>query len=514
MELEQTNFEVEKKILNLLIYSTEFVSTLRPNYADGVFDNRYITKLAQIAIKHYDRFNTCIGDKINDTIAKALAANKVTQNHAAEMRVVLAALDPSLEADVDYEVITTVDYFIAQCIRLKAEEALALLDKGKIEEAQEVMEAPIEISREQTKGGNLSDYDDEEIDSILNDKEESIIRLKYALGQLLNDVLVREGVVALLGRNKVGKSHWLIYLARMARNQGKFVIFFTVGDMSKRQCERRIMQADAETSISPKYAKNQRKSCLDCISNQKGICFERESNGNLLDGFNEIKPEFTEDSGYKPCTKCKGRDGKAFQPTVSYLKVSNPVLDKEVATQVRDKIAQTEGMGILHVEPYPNSTARCSELNASIRRICKLYGKEHPDCVVLDYADVMDDECEDERKSVNKRWKFFRRCSDIWKCLFITATQANALGLSFEDLTMQANSEDKRKLDHVTAYIAINQTPEERKENIWRLAALNKREHPFDEAKQAVCYGCLSMGTPHQVSLFKYAKPPKPKTLR
>ena len=86
--------------------------------------------------------------------------------------------------------------------------------------------------------------------------------------------------------------------------------------------------------------------------------------------------------------------------------------------------------------------------------------------------------------------------------------------MSFEDLTMQANSEDKRKLDHVTAYIAINQTPEERKENIWRLAALNKREHPFDEAKQAVCYGCLSMGTPHQVSLFKYAKPPKPKTLR
>lgn len=514
MELESTNFDVEKKILNLLIYSTEFVATLRPNYVDGVFDNRYISKLAQIALKHYDRFNICIGDKINDTIAKAIASNKLTQNHAAEMRVILEALEPDLKLDVDYEVITTVDYFIAQCIRLKAEEALALVEKGKIEEAQDLLETPIEISREQTKGGNLSEYDDEELDAILNDREENIIKLKYALGKLLNNVLVREGVVAFLGRNKVGKSHWLLYLARMARNQGRFVIFFTVGDMSKRQCERRILQADAETSMSPKYAKNQRRAYLDCVCNQKGICFERESEGSLLDGFNEIKPEFTKDSGYKPCCKCRGKDDKKFQETVSYLKVSNPVLDRDLAIQVRDQIAQTEGMGILHVEPYPNSTAKCHELNASIRRICKLYGKDHPDCVIIDYADVMDEECEDERKSVNKRWKFFRRCSDIWKCLVITATQANALGLNFDDLTMQANSEDKRKLDHVTAYIAINQTPEERKENVWRLAALNKREHPFDEALQAVCYGCLAMGTPHQVSLSRYAKLPKPKPLR
>ena len=72
---------------------------------------------------------------------------------------------------------------------------------------------------------------------------------------------------------------------------------------------------------------------------------------------------------------------------------------------------------------------------------------------MIDYADIMADEGKDERASVNKRWKYLRGLADKHKCLIVTATQANSSSFDFEDLTLRAFSEDRRKLDHVTAFL-------------------------------------------------------------
>jgi hypothetical protein len=186
------------------------------------------------------------------------------------------------------------------------------------------------------------------------------------------------------------------------------------------------------------------------------------------------------------------------------------VLNSETVKRLRDKWSEIEDRGTLHVEAFTSGNLTCSVLSSTISKICKKYGWDSPDVVVIDYADIMADEGKDERASVNKRWKYLRGLADKHKCLIVTATQANSSSFDFEDLTLRAFSEDRRKLDHVTAFFAINQRPEERQQDIWRIAALNKREHPFNEAHQAACYGCLALGVPHIVSHHKFSAPPKP----
>ena len=81
----------------------------------------------------------------------------------------------------------------------------------------------------------------------------------------------------------------------------------------------------------------------------------------------------------------------------------------------------------------------------------------------------------------------------------------------FEDLSLRSFALDRRIFDEVSACFAINQTLDERKIGVSRIAALLKRENEFDESKQAMCYGCLAMGSPHFVSKIEYREHPKPK---
>jgi hypothetical protein len=189
-------------------------------------------------------------------------------------------------------------------------------------------------------------------------------------------------------------------------------------------------------------------------------------------------------------------------------------MTEELAIEVQDKWRKSGKTGILHVESRPNSSLTCDEFKSIVKLACRQYKKPNPDVIILDYADIMANEERDPRESTNKKWKFLRACADDFECLVITATQPNADAFSFDDLTQQNFSEDRRKFDHVTAFYAINQKPEERLKSIWRIAALNMREFSFQESHQALCYGCLALGTPHLASTFHYAPPPPPKIFK
>ena len=54
-------------------------------------------------------------------------------------------------------------------------------------------------------------------------------------------------------------------------------------------------------------------------------------------------------------------------------------------------------------------------------------------------------------------------------------------------------AEDIRKLAHITSMVALNQTPEEKKNGILRLKQLALREGE-QEFREAVCTQCLSIG--------------------
>jgi hypothetical protein len=99
-----------------------------------------------------------------------------------------------------------------------------------------------------------------------------------------------------------------------------------------------------------------------------------------------------------------------------------------------------------------------------------------PDVLVIDYMDEVQGSHKDYRQSVNQVWSTFRGYTLQKNNLCITATQADSRSYGAQRITRKNFSEDKRKLAHVTAMYALNQTEEEKKKGVMRISAVVERE--------------------------------------
>jgi hypothetical protein len=86
--------------------------------------------------------------------------------------------------------------------------------------------------------------------------------------------------------------------------------------------------------------------------------------------------------------------------------------------------------------------------------------------------------------------------------LVVTATQANAKSFTAEILNMEHFSEDNRKFAHVTGMVGINQTNDEKKEQLQSLNWLVLREDEFDITKTVYAANCLAIANPAVKSIF------------
>jgi replicative DNA helicase len=152
----------------------------------------------------------------------------------------------------------------------------------------------------------------------------------------------------------------------------------------------------------------------------------------------------------------------------------------------------------------PISTAKVSDIRLEIDEQIK-HGWI-PDVIVIDYADILAPETGtsglDFRHQTNETWKALRRLSQDYHCLVITATQSDARSYDGKLLTMSNFSEDKRKLSHVTGVVGLNQSPEEKKNGIYRLNWVVLREGVYLEQNCITVAGCLGIANPAMISTW------------
>ena len=99
-----------------------------------------------------------------------------------------------------------------------------------------------------------------------------------------------------------------------------------------------------------------------------------------------------------------------------------------------------------------------------------------------------------------------RRLSQERHCLVVTATQANAASYDKKVLTMMNFSEDKRKMAHVTAMFGLNQTPDEKRQNLMRVGPIVIREGEFNSLNTVTVLQCLDIGRPYIGSYWSGAE--------
>jgi hypothetical protein len=294
-------------------------------------------------------------------------------------------------------------------------------------------------------------------------------------------------------------------LAIIAARSGCNVAFFSIGDMTKTQMARRFHMRLTGKNPKASQCGKARKPVLDCWQNQTGDCefperpsdvVVREQNEDTgkweLSDFDEAKA-----AGYLPCAHCRKHDPEQYRGAFWWEDV-----DIERLT-VKDAFRAARDFDRRYGDRIRMKTYGAGEINVKgIDHDLEVLKEEEEftaDVVIIDYGDVLgpeDSKRTEERHKQNDNWMALSALRQKWRNLVFVPTQTDAASYDVRDITLKNFSEDKRKFAHVTAMIAINQTPKEKEQGVARIGLVIAREADFAVSSQARILQCLRMGKP------------------
>ena len=512
---------MEIKIIIALITQKKFLKQIKPFWKNEYIQSEAAKLIAKWVWKYYDVYEKAPKTNIDAIYLKQLKKKKIRKDLAEEIeQEILPRLSEMYEngLDITYILNETKEYFSERQITLHNEEVNALLENDELKKAKNLMQSFKAISFEEDEGIDLSNENVlDKIDEAFDMSLQRVIQYKGALGEFWNDQLVRGGLVAIMAKEKMGKTWLLIDLIMTAYEQGKKVAFFQAGDMTENQFLVRVAIYLAKRSNQEQYCGINHIPEKDCVKNQIGECSKnvRETNVSLFKDFDEnyIHKELTAselikaaDSAYeyKPCWNCK--EWKSHKLGTVYLRsvdLGGRSLKKREAKKVFSEFF-IKAKRTIKISTHPNGTLTMNKIEGILDK-WKDEGFE-PELIITDYADIMEDNYgeKDERKKTNNIWKGMRALSQKLDCLYISPTQADAESYDKYLLTMKNFSEDKRKISHVTAMYGLNSDKEGREKSlgIIRFNKIVIREGDFHVSQQVKVLQHLEMGMPVVDSFF------------
>lgn len=298
-------------------------------------------------------------------------------------------------------------------------------------------------------------------EALAEEEQDVLITYPGALGEFFNNNLAREGFIAFMAPEKRGKTFWLVDVAWRALREKRRVLFVSAGDMSRRGMLRRLGIRAARRPIEAGTVRKPRRMILS-VTKQPKVKFEEE----------------------------------IYEKRISIRRW------REVQAEVHQLSSSQESL--LKLSCHSNSSLTVEGLRSELDKLIKEGWV--PDVVVLDYMDILAPETgskgQDFRHQTNESWKAFRRMTQDYKILGVTATQSDAASYDRETITRSNFSEDKRKLSHITGMIGINQTEEEKKMGIYRLNWVALREGLYYESRCCYSAGCLALANPAMKSVW------------
>jgi hypothetical protein len=454
---------VERKVLVGMIVSNAVLGRIVPKWEKGgLFSSRWSNLIGGWCVKYYDKYHKAPGraiEGIYDTWATADTRDKATTELVEQFLTSLSeeysakglrAINPDFLVDLAGELFNKVR------LSSLAEEIQGEIDSGDPKKAAEKVDKFRRVEMGSGTGVDLL-RDKTALKAAFDDKKDPLVTYPDALGTFFADALERDAFVSFMGKEKVGKSYWLMDVGWRAMTQGRRVAFFEVGDMSQSQVLRRLMTRASKHPI------------------KAGV----------------IKYPTRLDPDDPPTVTL---DERIFTTGLDYKK----------ARKALDKIAARLGDDTLfRLSVHPNSTINVHGIASTIETWGRVGGWV-PDVVIIDYADIIApiNGAAETRDQINATWKALRALSQQLHCLVVTATQTDAASYRAETVDRSNFSEDKRKMAHVTGMVGINQNTAEKQNGIQRLNWVVLRESEFDESRCVYCAGCLAIGNPAIHSSF------------
>ena len=143
---------------------------------------------------------------------------------------------------------------------------------------------------------------------------------------------------------------------------------------------------------------------------------------------------------------------------------------------------------------WPRGTGTISDIKAMLD-MWEVFDNFIPDVVITDYADIMKAEriYKQERDSLNEIWQDHDALAKDRDVLVITGTHTNKETF-VRDIKQNDISEDSRKMNHVNACIALNQSVQEKAKKIMRASYIFSRDDDFGVDRECVLLQQLDVG--------------------
>jgi replicative DNA helicase len=481
---------IEEKILTGMIVSDSFCRDISKIINKDTFSVPFIARVAVWCKDYHKRYKQAPGIHISDIFE--IEKEKIDEPDQKAISTLLAKLSAdhqSEEFNEEYLKDRAFEHFRERNLKQAITKASSLSELGRTSEAEKVMESYKRASI--LTSGWEDPFDIDVMKNYFADqtaKKDIIFQLPGEIGRFIGP-FQRNWLVGFLAPTKRGKSWWLIELAIQAMLHRKKVIFISLEMNSSRVFGRMYNRLTSMSNETKDYI----FPCFDCKKNQENNCNKsiRTNIVRLLNPEGE-KPQYNREFGYRPCVVCRNK--KDFVPETWFTNVKKEKMKFSQAVKlIRSQVSHFGSS--LKIKSYPAGSTNLSRVMDDVHGLYDMDGFV-PDLIVIDYADILapEDARMIGRERTDQTWQTLKRVGDELHCCVASASQANRQSFDKKNVTQIDTSEDIRKIAHGDLWLAINQTPQEKRSSISRISKIAMRDEDFDQYASVIVLQQLALG--------------------
>lgn len=331
MEIESSLDRVERRIVTAMIVSKQFMDETIAIFKPEYLISDEARTIARWCSEYYKQYNDAPGKHITDIMA-AKKRDGTDKTSVEMLELMIDSLNEDYEPgqlNIPFVLDETDKYFRKRNLLLLSETIEEMARSGDVLEAEKALTEHELVARSGAGAVSITSPDEAVVKAAFTETKESLIQFPGALGRFTNYEMIREGFVALMGPEKVGKTFRLIDLAIRGLRSGSNVVFFDAGDMGMNRMIRRIGIHQSGRSDDLRFCGEMLIPVLDCYNNQCGNCeasycvgsgsiFEDEGIGVIRDkGISELRELYFHNLDYVPCHECSKRE-KQFPGVIWY----------------------------------------------------------------------------------------------------------------------------------------------------------------------------------------------------
>lgn len=492
-QIRNPDHVIEELILSGMITQTDFLKQILPRFNLDFFESEDARIIVRWVIDYYKHNNEAPGPKIKVICRVETRKDETLQKERLETFLATLLEQQGDSFNTEYVLNKAFKFFRKRSLIIALENTQHFINKDDLEEAELSYYKYKEVAQGIVK--NPNPLGSEALRAWWEYTDEELMKFSGYLGEYLSPIC-RGQLIGVLGPPKRGKTTFLTEFACVGLMHKLKVAFFSL-EMSIHKINQRI---DTRLAGRPKITEdyqNIRLPLIDCVHNQTGNCrlIWRIHKGDLIGQDDKIVAyDSSYDATHKVCSACIGRKDSKFRfapwyETRKYSKTSLRDFEK-----IKKEFREIFGENNLVVEAYPVGSFSCQDLK---NRLDLLEQERNfvPDIVIVDYADIMKRKHERERRhEIGGIWEQLVALSQERNCLGVSASQTNRAAANKPDLSMEDLAEDFSKAMISDIWLAVNQTSQEKDQQVARIAVILHRHRGFSFHHQCRILQALEIG--------------------